>query len=166
MMIRIDELVKCDKEIINKRRPEFKIDQAHKKLNLPLQCLDGSNNNMTMFIRRLLAFPEDFTIGLRLDTPNNLAEFAMVLVRFQGPHGGQSEKRDIKDLHNSYHIHYYSQEDYNRRKRVASIDNKRLANFSSFEEAVCQFLGYCNIKDPNGLFNLERDSLSQLRLNL
>lgn len=35
----------------------------------------------------------------------------MVLLRYQGPHGGQSSSQSLKDLHNSYHIHEYTEED-------------------------------------------------------
>ncbi len=158
-MITLEELVFGHKTITNKRRPEFKQDQKHLRADILLQCGDPTIS-MTMFLRKLIDIPEDFSVGLRLNTPNTFLDTSVVLVRFQGPHGGQSINRNLNDLHNRYHIHLYSQEDFDRRRKRASVD-KCEANFNSFEEAICQFLEYCHIEDPYDIFNHEREAINQ-----
>lgn len=161
-MISVEELIHAPKEIVNKKRPEFKLDQRHFRADLSLKC-DTPPLNMTMFLRRLKDFPEDFSVGIRINTPNPYSESVIVLVRYQGPHGGQSETRSMEDIHNRYHIHCYSQDDFNHNRKKASLNNKMEAKFNSFEEAICELLEYCNIKDPNGIFDQEKNTVKQLR---
>lgn len=161
-MLTIKKLLQCDKHIRKKRRPEFQIDQRHEKANIELEC-DLPDIKMTMFLRRLLAYPEDFTVGLRLDSPNPLAEHTVVLVRFQGPHGGQSAEKNVENLHNDYHIHLYTEEDYRCHRKRASY--KEAGNFESFEQAIDAFLSYCNIQDEFGIFNDEREKAQQFMVD-
>ena len=100
----VEELLKCPKTIDRKRNPPFKEEFRHYKMSMELTCAD-TTARMTMFLRRLKDFPEDFTVGLKLDGPNDIMECDVVLLRYQGPHGGQSSSQSLKDLHNSYHIH-------------------------------------------------------------
>lgn len=157
----VDELISCPKVIERKRKPPFKEDFRHRKMSIELVCPDA-NPKMSMFLRMLKDFPEDFTVGLKLDGPNAIMEYDIVLLRFQGPHGGQSGTQTLYDLHNSYHIHEYTEEDMMRRRKRASY--KCDGNFSSFEEAIIKFLERCNISDPNGIFNEEREMIMQLRM--
>jgi hypothetical protein len=161
----IETLIKCKKSIINKQRPEFKQEYQHLRMNIKLNS-SLKNHSMTMFLRKLKDSMNDFSIGLRLDTPHPYSDFQIVLARFQGPHGGQSDNSSFAGLHNAYHIHLYSQTDFERKRKKASVDSKIPANYSSFEEAVCEFLIYCNIDDPNGVFNIEQQMITQYRLNL
>lgn len=131
----VDELITCSKSIERKRKPTFKEDYRHYKANIPLSCsIQGIK--MTMFLRRLKDLPEDFSVGLKLDGPNEFMEYDIVLVRFQGPHGGQSADKSLTSLHNAYHIHEYTQEDLSCRRKRASY--KGDGNFSSFEEAIME----------------------------
>lgn len=164
-MIKLEDLQTCEKRILRKRCPEFRIDQRHRRMDIPLECsIPGIK--MTMFLRQLLDLPEDFTVGLRIDTPNPFADFTIVLVRYQGPHGGQSPQNDISNLHNRYHIHFYSQQDLDRRRKNPLISEKMLAMFSSFDEAIIQMMTSWNILDPNGIFDDVRERLNQISMNL
>ena len=163
-MITIEQILNCKKIINKKRRPDFTTDQRHYRMNIDLDC-DEPNLKMVMFIRKLVASPEqDFTVGLRLDSPNPIADYTLVLVRFQGPHGGQSINKSMNDLHNSYHIHTFTEEDLMLHRKLASF--KSAGNFNSFEEAIVEFLSYCNIDDPNGIFDNEFMAVTQFKMDL
>lgn len=159
----IDDLVKCPKEILRKKKPQYKIENRHKRMEIDISSQDG--NVYTMFIRVSLEFAEDFSVGLRLEGPNMFSDTAIVLVRFQGPHGAQSETRSFSDLHNSYHVHQYSEDDAAHRRRRASVKFEIHSSFNSIESAIANFLDYCSIKDINGIFNEEKLRASAYVLN-
>ncbi len=158
----IDELISCTKIIERKRKPSFKEDFRHYKMNIQLSCPD-TNAKMTMFLRRSKDFSEDFSVGLKLDGPNEIMEYDIILIRYQGPHGGQSGTQTIADLHNSYHIHEYTEDDFIHRRKRASY--KCDGKHTSFEEAIILFMERCNIADPNGIFDDEREKIMQIRLD-
>lgn len=160
----IQYLITCKKTIPRKKKPAFKEDQRHYRMDIELTCEEQPRVRMSMFLRRLIDFPEDFSVGLRLEGPNEIKEHAIVLVRFQGPHGGQSAGKRLHDLHNSYHIHEYTQEDCDCRRKNASYKGE--GQFASFEEAIIQFMIKCNIEDPNNIFAEEKEKVEQLRMNL
>jgi len=131
-------------------------------MDIELSCEDKSIKT-NMLIRRNINDLNNFTVALKLLTPNELGR-ATALLRFQGPHGGQSEILSISDLHNDYHIHYYSELDYLRKRKLPSVDNRRKANYDCIEGAIISFLDACNIADPNGIFDEERDRMKQITL--
>lgn len=159
----VEEYITCEKIIDRKRKPAFKEESRHVRMTIELTC-PTANVKMSMFLRRLKDFPEDFTVGLKLDGPNEIMEYDVVLVRFQGPHGGQSAEKSMLDLHNSFHIHEYTQDDMKCRRKKASY--KEQAKFGSFEEAIIHFMEYCHIADPNGIFSEEREKIMQIRMDL
>ncbi len=162
MSMTVDELIRLPKVIDRKRRPQLKEEFRHYKMNLELTCVDSSAR-MTMFLRRLKDYPEDFTVGLKLDGPNEIMECDVVLLRYQGPHGGQSATQSFGDLHNSYHIHEYTEDDLRCRRKKASY--KCAGRHTSFEEAIVLFLEHCHISDPNGIFDEEREKIAQVKLD-
>lgn len=157
----LDELIHCKKTIRNKRRPYMRSENRHKRMTIDLDC-DLEGVKMTMFIRQLEEYPEDFTVGLKVDAPNPIADYDIVLVRFQGPHGGQSQTKDMENMHNNYHVHLYSENDLLCRRKKASLASQP-GNFNSLEEAICSFLAYCNIDDPNNIFLQEHNRTEQLK---
>lgn len=159
----VDEILAAPKRIIRKKKINYMREHRHLRADLPLEC-DGLPYGMTMFIRKPVEFEENFSIGLRLDQAQDPFSFAVVLVRFQGPHGGQSTLRSGKDLHNSYHIHRFSDEDLERHRKNASF--KESADFNSFDQALIRFLSYCSIEDPYGIFEEERQRCNQLQMQL
>lgn len=163
-MITVSDVINCTKTIEKKRRPEFQIVQRHYKMNIDLVCKD-LDLKMVMFIRRLIESPTtDFTIGLRIDGPSFFSDYTVVMVRFQGPHGGQSASKQIRDLHNNYHVHLYTEDDRMHHRKLASY--KEAGTFNSFEQAIMEFLDYCNIDDPNGIFDNEVSAAQQFAMNL
>jgi hypothetical protein len=155
------------KIIINKRRPAFKHENRYLRADIDLLCnVESKNIVMTMFLRKHESSFDDFSVGLRLNTPNPYINYPIVLLRFQGPHGGQSDTREYGNLHNAFHIHIYSERDFERMRKKASTDSKYAANFNSYEEAVCEFLDYCKIKDENDIFNQEKMAIAQYSMNL
>lgn len=156
----VNDLIRIRKLITNKRRPDWIEENRHYKINLNLFCPEHSEFKFIMFLRKQVTFPANFTIGLRMDTPNPLADSSIVLVRFQGPHGGQSGDR--KTLHNDFHIHLYTEDDLLHKRKRASY--KGPGCFNSFEEAVLEFLKFTNIADPSEIFNKEAAELKQLTL--
>ena len=158
----IEEYITCEKIIDRKRKPTFKKEFRHNRMTIELTC-PKIKAKMSMFLRRLIEFPEDFSVGLKLDGPNEIMETDVVLVRFQGPHGGQSIEKSMRELHNSYHIHEYTQDDMICRRKRASY--KGQADFVSFEEAIIRFMEYCHIADPNGVFDEERERIMQIKID-
>ena len=159
----VEELITCKKRITRRKRPQFKEDNRHYRMDIDLAC-EMPNVRMSMFLRKLVDFPEDFSIGLKLIGPNVFKEQDIVLVRFQGPHGGQSAKKSLEDLHNAYHVHEYTQDDLNCRRRKPSF--KEDGHFSSFEEAIILFMEHCNIEDQYGIFNEEKEKINQIMMDL
>lgn len=51
-MITIDDVLKCEKIINKKRRPDFVIDQRHYKMNIDLEC-DNPRLKTVMFGQQL-----------------------------------------------------------------------------------------------------------------
>jgi hypothetical protein len=160
----VEQLIKSKKCIEKKRRPELKQENRHFRAEIDLKC-DLNDVNMTMFIRKHVDVFDNFTVGLKLNTPNPYIDHILVLLRFQGPHGGQSDTREFANLHNRYHIHRYTEEDFLHKRKKASVDSKYPADFSSYEEAVCSFLKFCNIEDTNGIFAREQNAIMQLRIH-
>lgn len=65
----IDELISCPKRIDRKKRAKFKEDYRHYRMDIELSCSDPKYK-MSMFLRKSLDFPEDFSVGLKLEGPN------------------------------------------------------------------------------------------------
>lgn len=133
----IDDILAAPKRIMRRKKVALTQIQCHWKADLPLEC-DSLPFKMTMFIRKLVEFEEEFSIGLRLDPAYDPFDFAVVLVRFQGPHGDQSILRSSSDLHNNYHIHRYFDEDLQLHRKCASYRDP--SNFNSFDQALIEFL--------------------------
>lgn len=159
----VDDILAAPKRIIRKKKITYTLDQRHWRADLPLEC-DSLPYKMSMFIRKLVEFEEDFSIGLRLNQAHDPFSFAVVLVRFQGPHGGQSALCSGQDLHNSYHIHRFSDQDLQRHRKNASYMES--SDFSSFSQALVNFLTYCGIDDPYDIFEEERQRYNQLQMQL
>ena len=159
----IQEIIESKKYIENKRRPDFKTDYRHKRMNIKLSC-EIPEIKVEMYLRRSLDLPENFSVGLILLTPNPIMNRELVIYRCQGPHGGQSATGSVDDLHNSYHVHCYSNSDLAARKRKASYVDDQNVGFDSFEGAILKFLDACNIADNNGIFAMERKQLGQFTI--
>lgn len=159
----INDIITAPKVINRKRHITWTLDEPHYRADIPVVCNDLPYE-MTMFMRKLVDMPENFSIGLRLNGPMEPFDYAVVLVRFQGPHGGQSALRSLKDLHNSYHIHLYTQEDMDYHRKNASY--KESASFCSIEGAIMAFLEYCHIDDKYGIFDKERERYAQIQMQL
>lgn len=163
-MITVEDVIRCEKVITKKRKPDYQEDFRHFRMNIDLEC-STLDIKITMFIRKLKNSPnKDFSIGLRVNGPSFFSNHTVVIVRFQGPHGGQSANRNVNDLHNNYHIHLYTEDDRLHRRKQASY--KGSGEFNSFEEALQSFLEYCNIKDVNNIFEDEIALAAQYKMNL
>ena len=163
-MITVDDILKCKKIIDKKRRPELQLEHRHYRMNIELTC-NELDVKMIMFIRKLAESPnKDFTVGLRIAGPSFFANHDTVIVRFQGPHGGQSAARNLSDLHNNYHMHLYTEDDRIHHRKLAKY--KEAATFNSFEQAVVDFLAFCNIEDSNGIFDYELELTQQFKMDL
>jgi hypothetical protein len=157
----IKEIIECKKTLIRKRPPKLKLVNRDNRANLELLC-DSEGLSLEMYIRKHRSFIENFSIGLILKTPHPFNDIPIVIYRHQGP-GYQSISKTTEDIHNNYHIHYYSEEDclYHRGKAHYKCEG----NFSSYEEALISFLQACNIIDPNDIFKAERERLSQVNID-
>ena len=57
----IEDYITCEKVIERKRRPQFKIENRHYRMDLDLKCT-SNNAQMSMFLRKSTEFAEDFSV--------------------------------------------------------------------------------------------------------
>ncbi len=90
----IQELIAEPKRIISKSPSVGYLEESrHKRCDLDLESELVSNRKFGMFVRQNLDFIENFSIGIKYQTGDpNLG--AVVLARYNGPHGEYSRTPD------------------------------------------------------------------------
>jgi len=141
----IDYLIKCEKNIIESERKDFKNNQGHKRNNFNLLSADG-NHKFHVFMRINETFNENFSIGLVYHPINDKG---IMLFRCNGPHN--HEERQNSNHHNSYHYHIETEdnilEDLNPMYHSVIVDE-----YATFKEAFQFFVKHCNIKNAEEYF--------------
>lgn len=140
----INELIRCPKIMVSRPHKEFRYDNRQYRNECKVSSTDGEYK-FYVFARYLDKFNEDFSVGLRLETPNIFGK-DFILFRCQGPHGAYSNDPLNGDTHNDYHTHTITAEDLNN--RIFEPRQKELTKeYSNFAEATYYFIRYCNIQD-------------------
>lgn len=151
----IQELIDCEKEIVDPPPREFKKDRRQLKKNFTLRSL-GGEYSFNAFIRVSTHFNENFSIGLDYNPKEEKG--TICLLRCNGAHG----ENNVFPFHVSYHIHRASAETINKGlKPESNIENSDA--YASFEEAIQFFIKEINVKledrrkhfpEPNGQYKL------------
>lgn len=139
----INELIRCPKIVTTKPRRDFYYQNRQYRNECWARAKFGEHR-FYIFARYLEKFNEDFSIGLKLETPN-IYNKEFILFRCQGPHGAYSNDPLSGETHNDYHVHIVTEEDLS--KRIFEPRNKSLTKeYSNFAEAIAFFITYCNVQ--------------------
>ena len=138
-------IIKCKKIITRKPKNEFVYSNRQWRNDCGAKSID-EKYSFTIFMRYLDDMHEDFSVGLRIETPNPFLNRPLILTRYQGPHGGFVENQITDDPHNTYHIHILAASDVNNKiyaakKKIIDTD------YSNIFEAISSFCLFCNIED-------------------
>lgn len=134
----IEELVSCEKQIVEPPTKDYKEERGQLRKNFTLQSING-NYSFNGFIRRNIAFSENFTIGL--DYVPREEKGTICLLRCNGTHGGSSKFPH----HDYFHIHFANAETINNGlKPESNIDLTH--EYASIEEAIIFFIKTVNLR--------------------
>jgi len=153
----IQELLNCEKLIIDPPSKDFKEDRGQLKKTFSLQSVDGKYA-FNAFIRGNIHFNENFSVGLDYNPKEEKG--TLCLLRCNGAHG----ENNIFPHHSYFHIHQASAESINcGLKPECNIIETN--DYASLEEAIQYFIKNINISlsDRRKYFQITD---SQTKLNL
>lgn len=151
----LKSLIKEEKIIIEPPKKEFKETGQHIRNSVELKSNDGERL-YSVFIRKHKEYIENFSIGL-IYKPIERESFQ--LIRFNGNHGESLSGLLSYNKHRDYHIHEMTSDALEEgiTDPVKSFVTKE---YASYEQAICSFCSYVNIRDFNKYFvNCQQDSL-------
>lgn len=137
----IENLIYCEKEIIEPPSKEYKKDGGHFKKNFTLRSVNGLYF-FRAFIRQNIMFCENFSIGL--DYKPKDEKGTICLLRCNGSHG---ENKQLPH-HNNCHIHQATAKTINSGTKSES-DVKLTNEYSTFDEAIQYFITVINLKQDD-----------------
>jgi hypothetical protein len=138
----IDELVGCQKAILDPPAREFKEENRHRRKDMRLYEIADVKRVFTVFIRQSVEFAEDFSLGLIYLSPEAKR---MTLLRYNGQHEQTNDPYDRAKTHFQYHIHKATPENLNN-GRYAQHPALTTGDYASFEEATAAFLAAINLR--------------------
>jgi hypothetical protein len=132
----IDELISCEKKVVEAPAREFKEENRHRRKDMRLQDIRDEKRVFSVFIRQSLEFAEDFSLGLVYLSEDGKR---MTVIRYNGQHDQSNDPYDQAKTHFQYHIHKATAENlnngrYDKHPASASLD------YASFVEATTAFL--------------------------
>lgn len=160
----INNLISCQKNVINVERREMKEENRSFKNNIYLLSVDNKYK-FRMFMRQSSSFIEDFSVGLMWLNANEYVNVKkeIILIRCQGPHDG---KKEIGfDTHHSFHTHVFTTDDFESKRYEKPSNRNTNEKFSSFEEAIIYFINNCGIMGLENHINMQRFQFEQLSLD-
>lgn len=153
----IDNLINCEKVIIQPPKKHFAEEDGHRSKNMQLESTDGEHR-FHVFIRQNTTFIEDFSIGLRYLPLDGSGSFN--LLRCNGPHRRANDfnsidTNTIEGHRFNYHIHFAREENMiSGRKAESGGDNTE--EYSTFDDALAYFIRKCNIIGAEEHFDFMR----------
>lgn len=145
----IEDLITCEKKIINPPRKNPQEIRGHLQNNMSLESVDGKHK-FEVFMRQSSAFPENFSVGLRYIPKDGTTPFT--LLRCNGPHGPYCGQWPEDHPHYDYHIHKAKEENLKKGLKPEKYGEKT-QDFATFQDAIKFFVEYTNIKDAEKYFN-------------
>ena len=116
---------------------DYREEYGQRRCDLNLQAADDSGLTFSVFVRRSIRLPGNFSIGLRY--PVNEGKLTTItLTRYNGPHG---ETDRSADGHYALpHIHYITEEEIEAGHSQPQESHRELTNsYATFEEAMLVF---------------------------
>jgi hypothetical protein len=132
----IDELISCEKQIVEAPAREFKEENRHRRKDMRLQDMGVERRMFGVFIRQSQEFAEDFSLGLVYLSQDGKR---MTMIRYNGQHDQSNDPYDLAKTHFQYHIHKATAENLNN-DRYAQHPASATRDYASFEEATTEFL--------------------------
>lgn len=133
----IQELLECEKQVIDPPSKDFKEDRGQLKKAFSLQSID-KKYAFNAFIRGNTHFNENFSVGLDYDPKEEKG--TLCLLRCNGAHG---ENRMFPH-HSHFHIHKANAESINNGLKPES-NIVETNDYASLEEAIQYFIKIINI---------------------
>jgi hypothetical protein len=135
-LLRINELIGCDKVIIDAPTRDFKEEYRHSRKDFRLQAANDPKLLFSVFMRQSLEFAEDFSLGLVYLSEDGKR---MTMIRYNGQHDQSNDPYDLAKPHFQYHIHKATPENLNngRYSKHPAIATRL---YASFTEATQEFL--------------------------
>src|SRR3972149_3633886 len=134
----IEELINCEKQIIDPPSKEYKEDRGHLKKNFSMQSINGEYSFIG-FIRKSVHFTENFSLGLDYNPKEEKG--TICLLRCNGSHG----ENIIFPHHASFHIHRANSDSINKGLRPES-NIVETNEYASLEEAIQYYFKRINLQ--------------------
>lgn len=152
----IEQLINCEKRIVQPPKKKMKSEGGHARNDMKLVSDDG--HSFSVFMRASNFFPENFTIGLKINAPDGSST---ILMRCNGDHGEHANHvRDFKKF-SGYHIHFATEEALKMGKCAENFA-VQTKEYASYTEAFGHFVKKVNILEPETCPTLS--SAHQLKL--
>ena len=134
-LVRINELIECDKLVIDAPTRDFKEEYRHSRKDFRLQAANNSKLLFSVFMRQSLEFAEDFSLGLVYQSEDGKR---MTLIRYNGQHDQSNDPYDLAKPHFQYHIHRATPENLNngRYNKHPAVAPKPHRNFSQQSDSA------------------------------
>ena len=137
--------ITCEKVISKPPKRSPKDENKYWRSDMELTTTDGEEH-FFVFIRKSQELPDNFSIGLQWHCRENGKR--ITLFRCNGPHGGNRKFT----WHYKPHTHLLSEEYYNAEMLDHPTDVNTDVCYSTFDEAIAFFCGYCGIQNADKYF--------------
>jgi hypothetical protein len=141
----IDELVACQKQIVEPPAREFKEENRHRRKDMRLQSVENPERLFGVFIRQSTEFAEDFSLGLVYLSHEGRR---MTMIRYNGQHDQSNDPFDQAKTHFQYHIHKATPDNLNN-GRYDKHPAASTGEYASFEEATIAFLAAIGLRSED-----------------
>jgi hypothetical protein len=141
-LLRINELIECDKEITDAPTRDYEDEYRHRRKDFRLRAIDDPKLLFSVFMRQSLEFDEDFSLGLVYLSPDGKR---MTLVRYNGQHDQSNDPYDLVKPHFQYHVHKATPENLNN-GRYDKHPASATRLYASFAEATREFLAAIGVR--------------------
>jgi hypothetical protein len=149
----IDELIGCEKIIVDPPAKSYREDRGNLKKNFSL-CSTDTKYVFSVFIRQNKKFIENFSIGMDYNPRDEKGK--LCIIRCNGAHG----ESKVFPHHSINHIHIATAKTINEGLKP-ECNIERINDYFSFEEAVQFFITRINISvaDRNKFFPLSENQI-------
>lgn len=139
----ISQLIQCKKLITDKPKAALKSSQNIRQNSLKLKD-ETESIFFEVILRQNIELTDRFTVGLKhLQSPEDSRIF--LILRYNGRHAVPKTPKEHENLHYQFHSHYIVADDLN--KDITEPREKKLENYTFFEEAVINFLHHINVEN-------------------
>lgn len=150
----LDDLIGCRKTITDPPKKNLSSLYGHKRNGFKAKCEDG--RQFTVFIRISEKFEENFSIGLKFDSPEGES---ITLLRCNGPHGEYLDPNAQPHWHSDYHYHRANIRNIDLGKKPEAGGTHTI-EYASYRQALRFFLRTTAIQWTDSHFpDLEQKSL-------